>query len=120
MLPFAPAVSVRTVIEAVVVCALTGALFVQGLRLNAARDEARTLVAQVSQLQAAINAQNAGIEVMRADTARRDQAATAAAKTAQKALTRAQARIAAIEGAQVPESCDAAVQWLVDAVKEPQ
>lgn len=120
MLPFAPAVSVRTAIEAVVACALAGALLVQGGRLNAARSEARTLVAQVSQLQADIDAQNLGIAMVKAETEKRAQASAVATKTAQKALARAEARAARLEAAPVPQTCTEAIDFLVRDAAETQ
>lgn len=111
MLPLA--VSMRTAVEAVLACALVGALLVQGGRLSAARAEARTLDARVAQLQADVDAQNIGIAIVKAETEKRAQAAAAAAKTSQKALAKAEARAARIEAAPVPQTCTEAIDFLV-------
>lgn len=114
LLPF------RTKIAVLVMVALLGALAVQSLRLDGARLRLEAAQSEIKGLQASIEAQNAGIRALAIEAEARQKAAQRAAKAAQEALARATQRADAIEASATPQSCQAAIDFLVEDARTPQ
>lgn len=84
------------------------------VQLNRARTAAQKLEAELNLAHAQIEAQNAGIAALKAAaTAQEKQAAEATAKVAEVQRT-AEARIASIRAKQRPQTCEQAIQFLID------
>lgn len=99
---------------------LLAAVSVQSVRLDIARLKAQSLVSKVDALQADIDAQNLGIAMVKGESEKRAKAAVVAAKTAQKALAKAEARAARLESAPIPQTCTEAIEFLVRDAAEGQ
>lgn len=103
----------RTALAVALIGALVLVLGVQTLRLDHADLKNEALAAQVA-------AQNAGIEAVKVEAAKRQDAAARAAKGAARALAKAEAHAARLEAAPVPQTCTEAVEFLVRDAAEAQ
>jgi len=111
---FATLLAYKNAAIGLLVLGLLAGIGVQTARLEQAEAKAAVLVAQADNLRADIAAQNAGIQAVRARAAAQQEGALVAAKAAQKALTRAEARASRLEHAPVPQTCPDALQFLID------
>lgn len=93
--------------------ALLGVVIVQGARLNAAHATVAAKTESIQALQAMMGAQNAGIQAMKDEATRREGLAVKAVAAAKRTGERASARVAHIQSAPVPKSCEGAIEWLV-------
>lgn len=99
---------------------LLAAVSVQSVRLDMARLKAQALASKVDALQADIDAQNLGIAIVKGESEKRAKAAVVAAKSAQKALAKAEARATRLEAAPTPKTCTEAIEFLVRDAAEGQ
>ncbi len=99
---------------------LLAAVAVQSVRLDMARLKAQAMASKVDALQSDIDAQNLGIAIVKGESEKRAKAAVVAAKSAQKALAKAEARAARLEAAPVPQTCTEAIEFLVRDAGETQ
>lgn len=99
--------------------ALLGVVIVQGARLKAAQTTVTAQGVTIASLQAQLATQNAAVEALRIETLKRDQVAVQANAAADKALAKAQAEVARIKASGPKENtCESALQWLVEEVQE--
>lgn len=96
-----------------VLAALALAVFVQGVRLDAAQASLVSKAETVSVLNHLMAAQSAGIQSLKDEAARREALSAKAVASAKASTERARARVASIEAAPVPQDCQGAVNWLV-------
>jgi hypothetical protein len=99
---------------------LLAAVAVQSVRLDMARLKAQVMASKVDALQADIDAQNLGIAIVKGESEKRAKAAVVAAKSAQKALAKAEARASRLEATPTPQNCTEAIEFLVRDAAEGQ
>jgi len=111
-----------TPLAAAALAALAIAVLTQTVRLSAARDaldiarlKVEALAATVKAKDALIVAQNAGMQALKIETARRESASAAAAAMAKKEMAKAQDRQKAIAAAHVENTAEDAIRFLVEA-----
>ena len=97
----------------VVLASLALAVFVQSVRLDAAHAALASKTETVDALNKLMAAQNAGIQSLKDEAARREALSAKALTDSRKLQERARARVASIEAAPVPRDCQGAMQWLV-------
>lgn len=98
---------------ATVLVALALAVFVQSVRLDAARASLTSKTETVDTLNKLMAAQNAGIESLKVEAARREALSAKAVAAAKQSTEHARAHVASIQAAPVPQDCQGAMQWLV-------
>ena len=98
---------------ATVLAALALAVFVQSVRLDAARASLASKAETVDALGRLMAAQDAGIQALKDEAVRREALSAKAVAAAKQSTERARARVVSIEAAPVPQDCQGAVQWLV-------
>lgn len=99
----------------VVIGSLVAAIGVQTVRLALAEASIETKSAVISGLQAQLDTQNAGIEAMKAEASRRQEASSKAVARATKAAADAAKAARELASAQIPEDCAGAMRHLAEA-----
>lgn len=98
---------------ATVLAALALAVFVQSMRLDAARASLASKAETVDALNKLMAAQSAGIQSLKDEATRREALSAKAVAAAKQSTERARAHVATIEAAPVPTDCQGAMSWLV-------
>lgn len=95
-----------------VLAALALAVFVQGVRLDAAQASLASKAETVDAMNKLMAAQSAGIQSLKDEATRREALSAKAVASAKASTERTRARVASIEAAPVPTDCQGAINWL--------
>lgn len=114
MLALIESIGIKNLLFVAILAALAGAFGVQTHRLNTRTQDLTAANATVLGLRLQIDAQNTGIEAVKAANARALETGVKANVVAKTIETKAEARAQAIEKAPAPADCQQAMQFLTD------
>lgn len=114
MLALIESIGIKNLFFVAILSALLGAVGVQTHRLNTRTQELTAANALTLGLRLQIDAQNTGIEAVRAANARAVETGVKANVVAKSIATKAEARAQAIERAPAPADCQQAIGFLID------
>ena len=114
MLALIESIGIKNLFFVAILAALAGAFGVQTHRLNTRTQELTAANALNLALRLQIDAQNVGIEAVRASNARAVETGLKANAVAKTIATKAEARAVAIEQAPAPADCQQAIGFLID------